>query len=530
MRTLRRRPLYATVAIVTLGLGIGAATAMFSVVDGVLLKPLPYDEPGRLVTIWQTMPDAKGRPGNEGLRWDRYTLTYQQYRDLLGNSTLYEGLAAYKLYVSDGATLTGAVDPVELRVGAASASLLHVLGVRPPLGRWFLPGEEASLAGEEGASVAVISHDLWQRRLGGSPETLGRMITVDGHPFTIVGVLPAGFRIHWLTASVVGEGDPGIRDIWLPIGAPGRSGREGAYSWETIGRLASGVTIEQARVETKAVMSEHARTVGDVQVVARTTEETRGLAPPLVLLFGATSLLLLIACANIAMLSMAELQGREHEITTRSALGASASRLVRLHLTESGVLAVLGSAAGAGLAFAATGFLVALAPPIPRLEEVGVDLRVLAFAATLGACAALFFGTVPSILASRGAIASSRHRSATVSSGRRRFSRVVVGMEIAITVMLLVAAGLLTRSLSLLLAVDPGFDTGNVAIVEVRPPYTQYPTPGERRAFFQEVLGQLEAIPGIGTVTGVSRLPFPGETESYGVRIEGREEEGWLSP
>jgi hypothetical protein len=226
---------------------------MFSVVDGVLLKPLPYDEPGRLVTIWQTFPAAEGRPGNEGLRWDRYTLTYQQYRHLFGNSTLYEGLAAYKLYVSDGATLTDAGDPVALRVGAASASLLPVLGVRPALGRWFLPGEEASLAGEDGASVAVISHDLWQGRLGRSPQTLGRIITVDGRPFTIVGVLPAGFRIHWLTASVVGEGDPGIRDIWFPIGAPGRSGREGAYSWETIGRLASGVTIEQARVETKAI-------------------------------------------------------------------------------------------------------------------------------------------------------------------------------------------------------------------------------------------------------------------------------------
>ncbi|MGD8727295.1 MAG: ABC transporter permease [Gemmatimonadales bacterium] len=524
LRTLRRRPLYAAVAVLTLGLGIGAVTAMFSVVDGVLLKPLPYDQPGRLVAVWQTVPFARKLAGDDGARWDRTRLTYAQYRDLSDKSTVYEDLAAYRAGTPDVATLTGVGDPVELRAGAASASLLPLVGVRPAQGRWFLPGEEASSAGDNGASVAVVSYELWQSRFGGSREALGSTVTLDDRPFTIVGILPPGFRIHWLSAAAGGEGDPGGRDVWLPIGAPGWHAAEQGYSWETIGRLASEVTIEQARLETQLILSAHPHTFGDARVLARTAEETRGLTLPLVLLFGATAFLLLIACGNIATLSMAEMLSRRHEIAIRSALGARTTRILRLFLTESLVLAALGSAVGAMLAFDGSRVLVALAPPIPRLHEVSVDLRVLGFAAVVGTCAAFLCGTVPAVLASRHAMGSTLRASGRTSPNRRRFAGAVIAAEVALTTMLLVASGLLTQSLSRLLAVDPGFDANGLATVEVRLPRTRYPTDATRTAFFRDALDRLEAVPGIGSVTAASRLPFPGYTSAWGMQIEGSDQ------
>jgi putative ABC transport system permease protein len=523
LRSFRRRPLYASVAVLTLGLGIGATTAMFSVVNGVLLKPLPYNEPDRLVAIWQTVPDLRDIPGDDGARWDRYRFTYSQYRDLSAQSTLYEGLAAYRAGTPDVVTLTGVGNPVELGAGAASASLLPLLGVQTVQGRWFLPGEEASRAGDGGASVAVISYTLWQGRFGGSRETVGRIVTLDDRPFTIVGILPPGFRVHWLSASVAGEGIPGKRDIWFPIGAPGWVAAEQGWSWEVMGRLSPDVTVEQALAETKGILSVHPQTVdgGEARVIPRPAEETRGLAPPLGLLLGATGFLLLIACGNIATLSMAEVLSRGHEIATRSALGAGATRIVRLLLTEAFVLAALGTAVGVALAFGGTRALVALAPPIQRLDQVGVDAGVLGFAVLIGACAALLSGTVPSLLASRTAAGSTLHSSARTSAGRRRFTSTVIAVEVAMTAMLLVTGGLLARSLSRLLAIDPGFDTSGLATVEVRLPRSRYETRESRAAFFRDALERLEAVPGIGTVTGVSRLPFPGYTSAMNMVVDG---------
>jgi len=527
LRTLRRRPLFAAVAVVTLGLGIGAATAMFSVVDGVLVKPLPYNEPSQLVSIWWRKPWLETVPGVDGKLWDRTRFTYPQYRDLLDGSTRLAGFAAYRAGTLDVATLTGSGEPVEISAGAATASLLPLLGVRPELGRWFLPGEEASRAGDDGAAVAVVSYELWQGRFGGLREMLGSTVTMNGRAFTVVGILSPGFRVHWLSASFAGERESARRDVWFPIGAPGWRAHPQASSWEVIGRLEPGVTAEQARAELHAIMSgadSRPRSPdSEVRVVPRTDEETFGLTSPLVLLFGATGLLLLVACGNIATLSMAEIFSRQHEMTTRSALGAGKTRMMRLLLTESLVLAALGSAVGFGLAFAGTELLVALAPPFPRIDTVGVDLRILGFAALLGTATAFLFGTIPSVFAARSF--STLRSGSHMSFGRRRFTVNVIALEIAMTAMLLVAGGLLTRSVTRLMEVDPGFDTSNLATIEVVLPGGRYPTRAKRVAFFGEALDELKSIPGVGTVTGVSRLPFPGiDSDGYSLRPVGSEE------
>ncbi|MGD2124223.1 MAG: ADOP family duplicated permease, partial [Gemmatimonadota bacterium] len=518
LRSLKKRPVFAIVSILTIGLGIGATAAMFTVVNGVLLKPLSYDEPDRLVMIWQTVPHAEGLSGDDGARWDRTRLTYSQYRELLERSTLYEELAAYRAGNPDVATLTGAGDPVELAAGAATSSLLGLLGFHPVQGRWFLPGEEGSRSGQAGASVAVVSFELWQGRLGGSPETVGSTLTIDDRPFTIIGILPAGFRIHWLSASVAGEADPERRDIWFPIGAPGWLASPQGYSWETVGRLAPRVTPEQAQAETEAILSLHPHTFGDVRVLSRKSEETRGLAPPLILLFAAAALLLLVACANIATLSLAEFRGRRHEIAARSALGAGSGRLARLLLTESLLLALMGSALGVGLAFFGTEALLVMAPPAPRLHEISLDGQVIAFTLLLGVGAAVLFGGTPAVLASRSSMEPLLMGSTRTSQRRRRFDRTVIGAEIAMTAMLLVTGGLLTRSLTRLLAVDAGFDPSGLVTVEVRVPQSRYPTRESRRAFFQHALGRLRTVPGLGTVTATSRLPFPGHTSAWGMQ------------
>jgi putative ABC transport system permease protein len=245
-----------------------------------------------------------------------------------------------------------------------------------------------------------------------------------------------------------------------------------------------------------------------------------------VLLLGATGLLLLMACGNIATLTAAELRGRRRELATRSAMGAGAWRIARLLMTESLLLGLLGSAFGVVLALGGTKVLVALAPPIPRIGEVGADLRVLGFATLLGVCAALLFGSGPSFAVSRGAIGPVSTEAVRASASRHRFSRAIIGIEIALTVVLLVAGGLLTRSLSRLLHVDPGFDASGLASAEVRLPFSRYPLhdPELRGAFFENAIDRLEAIPGIGSVSGTSRLPFPGQTSDWSVRILGREE------
>jgi len=523
-RTLARRPLFAGVAVLTLGLGIGAATAMFSVVNGVLLADIQYRDPARLLSIWQTI---EGREGYTAAGEKR--LLYSQYRALQEQSTVFEDVAVYAADWGES-TLSGGSRPELVTVGATTASLLPVLGINPILGRWFLDEEEGEGAGDR-ALVTVLSHDTWIGRYGGDREILGREVVLNTHTYTVVGVLPPGFRMQWLSASLVGSEDPGPRDYWVPVGSPEWGEAPGSSMWEAVGRLAPGASLEHARVETSNILNEswdwgEARSI----ILPRTEDEIRGIGSPLLLLLGATGLLLLIACGNVAALSLGEMHGRTQEVATRAAIGADRWRIVRQLLTESLVLGVLGSVLGAGVAAMGTGALVALAPPIPRIDLVRVDLTVLGFAAALGTLSGVFFGVAPAVITSREAVGT------TLRSGGRAGSRRKAGMgrwvlagEIGLTVVLVVASGLLVKSLTHLLDVPLGFDPQGVASIEVAPPETRYEDRVASNNFMNEVLLEMEAVPGVTNVSAGNALPFPGTPAGWGSRLR-QDDTDYLMP
>ena len=511
LRSLWKRPLYASVSVITLGMGIGAATAMFSVIEGVLLRQLPYREPNSLVTAWISYP-----------QWGQFVnYRYDQYRLWRENNTLFQDVAIYLANSWGQGTVTGTDQPERVSTGTATASLLPVLGVSPVLGRWFTPSEIGTEPGGA-APVAVVSFGFWSRMFGADPDVLGKTFELDGISRTIVGVLPEGFRLRWLTGSPLGTREVAGKEVWLPLGQSYDCLSCGSSMYQAVGRLKDNVSIDQAAAEVLAIIEGTA--TGDgmaVRIVPRDDDETRGLGSPLLLLLAATGVLLVIACGNIATLSLGEMQERRQELATRAALGAGRTRIVRQLLTESLILGVLGSLAGVLVAIVGTKGLLAMAPPIPRVDQVGVNGTALAFAATLGTLSGILFGTVPAILASRTSIGGNLRasgRSATAKAGR--YQRTVVALEVALTVVLLVTGGLLTRSLSSLLAVDPGFDTENLATLHVSLPESRYPTHENHAAFVSEVIQKLDVIPGILAATAANNLPFPGTISGWAVRDE----------
>jgi putative ABC transport system permease protein len=519
-RTLRRRPLYAGVAVLTLGLGVGAATAMFSVVDGVLLTHSIYRDPERLVAIWQRI---EGREGEGYTAAGEIRLKYDEYKDLRAQSTAFQDVAVYTGDWGES-TLGGGSRPQLVYVGATTASLLPVLGITPALGRWFLPEEVGEGAGDR-ARVTVMTEEIWRRQFAADRGVLGSSVIIDGISYTVIGVLPRGFRLQWLSASLSGADDPHPRDFWVPVGSPEWGESPGSTMWEAIGRLARGATLEQARVETSRILaaawpSQHPAAL----LHPRMEEEVRGLDSPILLLFGATALLLLIACGNVAALSLGEMQGRTQEVATRVAIGAGRIRVGRQFITESVVLGLLGSVLGALLAVAGTRFLVTMAPPIPRIDEVRMNFTVLVFAGALGTLSGILFGLAPALFTARAEVGPMLRAGGRTGSKRQTgLGRWVLSGEIALTVMLLVASGLLGRSLARLLAVDPGFDPRNLATVEVGLPETRYGWDVEGAAwkFMGDVLREMESIPGVEAVSATNALPFPDSPSEWAT---------WLHP
>jgi len=491
VRMLLRSPGLTAAAILGLALGIGANTAIFSVVDAVLLRPLPYPDADRLLSVhqvWATSPD------------EHDVLSTDDVVALREGAAAFMQAAAY-FSPAGGFAITGGGEPEQVRGTTVTAELFDALGTRPALGRAFLPGDD-SLGAEP---VVVLSHALWQRRFGGDPQVVGRLLTVDSRPHTVVGVMPKGFRFP----------RDGVADLW-PIFRPERSSSRPPYYIRTVARLRPGVRPADVQGAlqsiTRQIKEQFPDSPADWRLDAAPLkgELVGDVRPALLVLLGAVALVLLIATANIANLLMARATARRQEMAIRAALGAGRARLVRQLLTESLMLAGAGGLFGILLSHWGSDLLVRLGPSdLPRLHEVGIDLRVLLYTATVTILSGILFGLAPAVGVSRPGLASKLHtgaRGTTDHAGRRLRSLLVV-TEFALAVMLLCGAGLLIRSFLRLQQVSPGFDAGGILTASVSLPQARYPDEAARSAFFREVVERAGSLPGVQAAAISMALP-----------------------
>jgi len=521
LRTLARSPGFTLAAVVTLALGIGANTAVFSVVEGVLLRSLPFPHANRLVDI-KTVPERY----RNGARWGGTSeLTwYETWRTAPG---VFDDLSAY---IGDQPILIGPWEAARVESWSVMANFFPMLGARPLLGRVFLPGEDRPGT----ARVAVLSHRLWAARYGSDTTVLGRTLTLDTMEYVVVGVMPAGFRY------------PAGADVWLPLGSylSGPDSRERArrQGYWYVGRLRSHVTLTQAQatldvVSRRSWASEPGET-GRLPLVVGLHDylvgETR---TPLLLMLGAVSLVLLVACANVANLLLARATARGHELAVRIALGAGTRRLIRQVLTESLLVAAFGGGLGVLLALWSVPALVGLAgAELPRVAEIGVNLRVLAAAITMSILVGVAAGLVPALQTARRAPSDalkSRSPNAGGDGWRHRSSDAFIVGQVALTMVLLSGAGLLARSFAHLVRLDPGFEPAHLLAAELQLPGTRYAAPQARIAYVQQALERVQALPGVSAVTASSGMPLAGYAVGS-VSLPGRPDEdsrlwAWIS-
>ncbi len=497
LRTLRQRPGFAAVAILTLALGSGATTVMFTVINGVLLKPLAYPEADRLVAL-------HGKTEKYGEQWG---FSYPEFHDYQRASRTLGSLAAWTY---GGGTVTSPGEPEYISGRLISSELFSVLGVPLVEGRAFLPAEDQPGT----APVAVISHSLWQRRFGGSRETIGQHLIWEGKSYTIVGIARAGFRLD------------GEADIYTPLGqnTDSRMQNRGAFFIHVLGRLQRKVTLAQAQTEMSVIARELATQYpednqGRGMVAHPLSQEVVGdVRPTLWLLLGAVSLVLLIACVNVASLLLARAVSRGRELAMRVALGASRGRLVRQCLTESSVLGVSGGALGILLAFASIHPFVSLWPgSLPRAEDVQLDWRVLFFALGVSLLSSLFFGLAPALRApAREAEGALRGAGRSLGGSTRRLHSGFVVAEVALAVVLMVSAGILGRTLLRLSSLDPGFNTRNVLAAHVALSPAVLENPAKARTAWQDVLGRARRLPGVQSVALADVVPMRVGEDSVG--------------
>ena len=513
-RTLRRRPGFTAVAVLTLALGIGANTAIFSAVRGVLLQPLPYRDPGRLVTFWLTARD-KGLPVVN--LPDPVFLYYREH------ARTFESVAAY----NSGSMILGIGDQVERVPGAAvSHEFFDVLGVTPMLGRGFRPGEDVRGA----PLVSVISYGLWQRQFGGDSAIIGRSMLAADQPVTIVGVMPPGFDF------------PDGAQAWGPTVLDPE--RFSSWYLNAIGRLRAGADTADARAEIASlyeqVRDQHTDRFSAADRANKPTAEAHYLLDnmvgtvrsPLLILLGAVSLVLLIACANVATLLLTRATARAHEMALRCCLGARPARVAEQLLTESLLLAALGGGVGILLAGWMVAVLRRLAPAqFPRLELVRLDVPVMLFALGVALLTGLLFGLVPALQGARVNLTDVLKESAKGGgTSHRRWNDIFVAGQIAVSLVLLIGAGLLLRSFQRLSAVDPGFDPQHVLVARISLPYPRYDTVTAVRRFFARLDGELAAIPGVTAVGVTNRVPFSRGNPQNELIVEGGPDETQAQP
>jgi len=501
LRGMRQRPGFAAVAVLTLALGIGATTAIFSVVNGVLLRPLPYQRPGQLVMIWGWREQKA-----------QAELSVPEYWELREQAHSFERVAAF----TDGTVnLTGSGTPERLRTGYVTADALPLLGVAPALGRGFstdddLPGRPA---------VVLLSDGLWRRRFGADRAIIGRTVILDDAPTTVIGVMRPGFQLplHFTGPEM---------ELWGPLQLDPASDRSvrGWHFLQMVGRLRLGVDAAAAEREVAGLARRMRETYpndylqGFTASVRPVVDQVVGDARPAILmLLGAVGLLLLIACANVASLLLARAESRQREMAVRAALDAGRSRIVRQLITESIVVAVAGGSLGLLLAVWGARALVLSAPSsVPRLGAIGVDGWVLAFAAVASLSAAFLFGLAPALHVGRvdpAATLAEGGRWGSSSAAGQRFRRGLVVGQIALALVLLVGAGLLVQSFLRLRGVDPGFDPDHLLTARVELSSVRYRHSPEIRALYQDLLERVRAIPGVRSAAAVRALPMTGQVD-----------------
>ena len=481
LRMLRKSPGFTAVVVLTLALGIGANTAIFSVVNAVLLRPLPFARPGQLMFLSEAEPKA-GLTG-EGVSWPAFTVLAESGRSFRAVA----GLAGHAL------TLTGRGEPDDLSTVAVTGEFFSVLATKPLLGRALEPAD-----GRDGAApVAVLSEGLWRSRFGGDPKVVGQAITLDERSYTVAGVMPASFRTPFLSQN---------EQVWIPLAedplfSQWRTRPPTAHWLPVIARLRPGVATEQARAELRTLSAGLARQFPDEKGWRLDVEPLQqtlvgDVRTPLLLLLGAVGLVLLLACANIATLLLARATSRSREVAVRIALGADRRRIARQLLTESALLGVLGGVAGALLAWGGLTVCASLLPPgLSPFHPIGVDGAVLGFALLLSVTASLVFGVAPVLSATRSDPQTNLRGGARTGEARgsQRARRLLAATEVALAMILLAGAGLVLRSFAHLLAVSPGFATEHLVKAEVSLPRYQYTKPEQWAAFANELTERLAA-------------------------------------
>lgn len=508
-RMLVKSPTMTIVALLALTLGIGANTAIFSVVNAVLLRSFPYADPARLVLVWEK---------RQGGRTDQNVINLGNFSDWKDQNQVFSDMA---VFFDRSFNLTSDGEPEEVPVQFGTTNLFSVLGTNPLLGRTFLADD----GGQGQPFVAVISHGLWQRRFGGDDQIVGRQVTLNDQPATVIGVMPPGFGWHIQRGTQVSK----PADIWVPFQITNELRvRRGRFASSVV-RLKPGVTIEQAQNEMNTIGARLAQqhtfnTNWGVNVVPLRTQFTGEIRRPLLILLGAVGFVLLIACANVANLLLARASARRKEIAVRAGLGASRWRIVRQLLTESVMLSVIGGTLGVLVAWWGTKALVALSPPaLIDLQRVSVSLPVLGFTLGLAVITGLIFGLVPAWQATRFDLHDSlKEGGKNVGGGGHRMRSVFVITQVALALVLLVGAGLLVRSLNRLQAVDPGFNAQNLLTVRVSLPGARYQEEPKRIAFFQQAITRMKALPGVESAGAINTPPFTGVYSGTTVEVDGQ--------
>jgi putative ABC transport system permease protein len=504
IRMLAKSPGFTALAVITLALGIGANTAIFSVINSVLLRPLPFHEPGRLVALWQT----ESAPGN-------FPLTGPDYLDWQAQNHTLEATSLYSWERTANASDAGQTEAVT--VNSTQANFFDVLGVQPKIGRTFDAGED-----QDGKNhVAILSNAFWRRQFGGRSDVLGKAIELNDERYSIIGVLPAWFNFQHAT------------EVWTPMDmTPKALGPRGSHSYRAVARLRPNVTVGQAQAELNSITKQVEKQNGDndkysgAVVVSLTEQLTGSSRESLFILLGAVALVLLVACANVANLTLARATNRQREIAVRAAMGAGRWRLARQLLTESILLSLLGAALGLVGAFWAVSFLQSAETlPIPRANPIQIDFTVLLFTIGVSILVGALFGLAPAMQSFRLNLSEDLKSSAQAvvsPSGARRLLRdaLVVG-EIAASLALLIGAGLLLRSFSRLRNSGIGVQTENVITMGVKLPNAKYGTLQARRQFFDQLIERIEREPGVQAAAASTEIPLEGGTNGY-VTVDGQ--------